>query len=538
MSKRTTVITIAAVVMAAAFAAVALTADRIAEKAAAAQLHKTAAEKGIELKWSDLRIRLLHGSVRIDSLQCRIGQADSAFIDLQVQRLYAGRIHRLKLLRERVLRIDKAELTGPQIETCSPREAAEMLKKQQHDKTRTKRLPIARAEVKRVSIKDGRIAVSMLENKLQAAADSLCICLHEAAYDLRDSSLTFCDSLYAFSACGTDFLSTDGLFRLSVASAATADGGCLIASGIRGGNTDRPEKHALNAGKAAATWAQFDITELRTSPVNILRSLKQKEIKADTLTVQGNYATIYRNNQYPPRAPYPMPQEALAKVPVPIELRHADIALNKLKFSLTTDGSNAGTLELKDLSARLRNITNHAGSTIHTALKSTLQDGGSINVHLDLKNNNMCTFGCKTEVTNTGGGNFGGFLRTIAGVNANCNIHRLNMDCHGDKHNQEGTFCMQYDSLKIHIDKDSPIEKLGKLAGVANAFAPAVLVKSNPRHKGGEPQTYTTACTRNPWKPFPVYLFKPLGDGIVQTVLPPAIAKPVSKKMRQKNNHQ
>ena len=536
MSKRTIIITTVAIVLAAVIVSVALTADHIAEKAAAAQLHKAAAEKGIELSWSDLRIRLVHGSVRIDSLQCRIGASDQAFIDIKAARLYAGRVHRLKLLKERVLRIDKAEIIRPQIETCGPQKALEALKRQHHDTIPAKRLPIARAEVKTVNIKDGRIAVSMPDNKLQAAADSLCIRLHEAAYDFRDSLMTYCDSLYVFSACGINYVSSNGLFHLSVAQTGTADGGNLLAKGIRGGNTDRPEKHALNAGKAAATWAQFDIKEVRTSPVNILRSLKQKEIKADTLTVHGNHVTLYRDNQYPPRAPYPMPQEALAKAKMPIELQHAGITLDKMQFSMTQDGTNKGTLELTKLAVKARNITNRAGSTMHTALKGRLQDGGNISMNLELKNNQRCDFGCKTDVTNTSGDNFGNFLRPIAGLKAGCNIHSLNMDCHGDKDRQEGTFCMQYDSLKMHIDKDSPIEKLGKLAGIANAFAPAVLIKSNPRHKGAEAMTCTIECTRNRWKPFPVYLFKPLSDGMVQTVLPPAIAKPVSKKMRQKHN--
>lgn len=536
MSKRTIIITTVAIVLAAVIVSVALTADRMAEKAAATQLHKAAAEKGIELNWSELKIRLVHGSVRIDSLQCRIGASDQAFIDIKAARLYAGRVHRLMLLKERVLRIDKAEIIRPQIETCGPQKALEALKRQPHDTIPAKRVPIARAEVKTVNIKDGRIAVSMPDNKLQAAADSLCIRLHEAAYDFRDSLMTYCDSLYVFSACGINYVSSNGLFRLSVAQTGTANGGSLTASGIKGGNTDQPEKHAMNAGKVAATWAQFDITELRTSPVNILKCLKQKEITADSLTVRGNFADLYRDNHYPPRTPYPMPQEALAKAGMPLSLQHAGITLNRLHFTLTQDGSNKGSLQLNRLSVKAHNITGLSGSTMHTRLKSNLQDGGNISLDLHLTNNPLCTFTCKTEVTNTGGDNFSSFTHPIAGLDAGCNIHSLNMDCHGDKDRQEGTFCIQYDSLKIHIDKDSPIEKLGKLAGIANAFAPAVLIKSNPRHKGAEAMTCTIECTRNQWKPFPVYLFKPLSDGMVQTVLPPAIAKPVSKKMRQKHN--
>ncbi len=525
-----------------ACAFVILKADIMAESILTEQLNKLSAEKQLPLTWSDMHVHLINGSIRIDSLTLNLTAAhktkhDTACIMVQIPKLYIGRIHWIKLIKHRVLRIDKINIRQPHIITRSPKEAMQALSHNESDTAKHGPIPVHGIEIRTVNIKNGSFAFSQITDKLQMQADSVSLSIYHLAYNFADSTFSFCDSLYHFKTTNTCFTSANGLFRVKTKTIETADAGKIIIKNITGGNTDKKEQHASRMGKIPSTWAQFDIKQASTSPINIIRMAKAREIKIGRVDVQGSQVSIYRDNQYPPRKQYPMPQEAIAGISIPLNIGEVGVTTDRFNVSLTLDGIHSGSMVLKNNNIKISNLTNTKGKTFHTKLTSTLEDGGNIHADIDMVLNHKCEFSCITEITNTSGNNFLSFTKPLLGINARCNIHNLTMNSHGDKDKQQSTFCMQYDSLGISIDKTTPIERLSKMAGVINTFAPSVLFRQNPRQKGQMPQSYQVQCTRDPWKPFPVYLFGPLSEGIFQTVLPPAIAKTIEKKRKHQTLH-
>ena len=101
-------------------AALVLTADRIARRVAMKQLARLTAENELMLTLSDMQIRLLHGSVRMDTLSVSLAlpdtlTGDTTFVDLTVPRLYVAPIHWLTLARKRIVRIGKISITDASV---------------------------------------------------------------------------------------------------------------------------------------------------------------------------------------------------------------------------------------------------------------------------------------------------------------------------------------------------------------------------------------------------------------------------------------
>lgn len=495
-------------------------------------------EKGLPLTWGDIHIRLIKGNVSVDSIAFHLNipdatGKDSAYLHVDISKIYAGRIHWLRLIRHRVLVIDKIEITEPAIEARSIKEAIEALPRHNSD-TAKKAIPIDRIEIRKVKVRNGHAALSKRTDKFRFSTDSLFLGLKHISYTFADSATSFCDSVYHFQTEALDYTSADGLFRVTAASIKTKDAGEVVIADIRGGNTDKKEQHSAKVGKVAATWAQFELQEVRTSPVNIFRLIKAREANLETLDIAGRSATIYRDNQYPPAKQFPMPQEALAKMKIPLNIARTNISVDNISFWMTRNGTDAGSLELSNSTVQINDLSNKPGAIFRTTLGSTLADGGQVSSKLEMKTDKECTFTYKCDVRDTHAGCFETFIHPMLGISAGGNLHALEMDLTGNKTNAHGNFCLQYDSLSIHVDSNTPISKLSKFAGVVNTFAPAVLLHRNPRRAGQAPIAVEVECKRDPWKPFPVYLFSPINDGLMQTVLPPTISKSIAKKQKQK----
>ena len=399
-----------------------------------------------------------------------------------------------------------------------------------------KKIILKLIEIGSVNIIDGCFSMSKLTDKLKLMADSFSVSVFDIACNFADSALAYNDSLYTVSLNKLDFLTGNGLMHVMSDRIETINAGKLTIDNLRCENTDKKEQHSKNVGKKPASWIKFDTKQISTSPVNIIRMARAKEVVLDTLSIEGNKFFFYRDNQYKPQQPYAMPQEGIAKIKIPLNIKHTNVAFNHFLMNVTLDGNRIGELTLKKTNIGIKDITNLSGSIIRANISTNIADGGKLVSDLDLTLNKKCDFRFKSTVSDTYGKAFSPFLEPLFGVKVGCNIHKIDMDCKGDNIESTGTYCMQYDSLDIQINKETtPIEKLGKYAGLINTFAPAVLQKKNPRHKGEQPQSYEVSKTRDEWKPFPVYLIGPMIDGMLKSVLPPIVSKSRDKSRESRD---
>ena len=511
--------------------------DGIVEKKVTEHIQKLAADSPLTLEWSDLDIRMFHGSVSVEGLNVELVMpdsltGDSAFVKMHVPYLYAGHINWLKVARHRVLHIDRINVSRPVLTTRSPEEVMKALEQLPQDTT-PQQIPLSAIELDRFKLVNASGDVTNITDKLHLSLDSLSLTLHDLAFTFADTSFTLCDSVYMFDVRNLLYCSEDGLTSATVKRVHTADAGPIYVEGVEGGNTDKPKEHAHRMGNVAATWMQFSMRDIHTSPINLFLTAKNKELKLDSVRISGNSMTIYRDDQYPAKEKYPMPQEDMMKSEMPFLINLIHIDFDKFAVSLTDNGKNVGSLAFTHNDIKMKNVTNKEGSVVTTAVTNRLADGGKVKVGMEMTVNQACSFHFVQDMTDTHGTTLADFTVPLMGVALGADIHSIHLDCKGNKNTLAGTFCMQYDSLTMHVEEDSPVEDLAKTAGIVNLFAPMVLQKQNPRHPGQPAESFEVKGTHNPWKPFPFYFMDPITEGIMKTILPLGIAESVLKSQQK-----
>ena len=511
--------------------------DGIVEKKATEFVQKMTADSPLTLKWSDMKIRLFHGSIRLKGLEAELVVPDSlgkdtAYVRMEVPYFYAGHISWLKMARHRVLHINRINIAHPVLTTRSPEEVMKALEQLPRDTTQ-KEVPLKAIELDRFKLVDASGDVTNSKDKLHLSLDSLDVTLYDLAFCFADTSFTMLDTEYLLEARNLQFCSEDGLTVATMKRFHTEDAGAICLEGIEGGNTDKPKEHAHRMGNVAATWMQFSMRDIRTSPINLFQTAQSKELNLDSIFISGNSMTIYRDDQYPAKETYPMPQEDMMKSEAPFLINHMQINVDKFAVSLTDNGKNVGSLAFTHNEIQMKNITNKEGSVVSTTVTNRLADGGKVKMGMEMTVNPACSFTFHQEMTKTHGATLADFTVPLMGVALGADIHSIRLDCKGNKNHLAGTFCMEYDSLTMHVEEDSPVEDLAKAAGIVNLFAPMVLQKQNPRHPDQPAQTFEVQGTRNPWKPFPFYFMDPITEGIMKTILPLGIAESVLKSQQK-----
>ena len=522
----------------AVFVIAALCVDGFATKQVSEQLHKLSMQDNLTLEWSDLDVRLIHGSFSVDDLMVELTvpendsiKNDSAFIRMTIPYLYAGHIHWIKAARQRILHLDRITVERPVLTARSAKDVLDALAEQPKDTAVQN--PLQGVRVDRFKLKDAAGDITNCNDKLHLGIDSLNITLRDLSFNFADTTFGICDSLYLLTASNMLFCSEDGLTKATVDRFYTADAGPIRLGGINGGNTDKKAEHAHRMGNIAATWMQFSMRDIHTSPVNIIRTAMNKELKLDSLLISGNSMEIYRDHQFAPKEKYPMPQEDMMKSEVPFLIDHMLIDVDKFVISLTENGKDVGTLAFTHNNIHMSNITNAQGSVVKTVVTNRLSDGGSVKMGMDMTVNPACSFTFHQEMTKTHGSTLAALTVPVMGVAIGADIHSLRLDCKGDKHSLQGKFCMQYDSLTLHVEENTPIEDLAKTAGIVNLFAPVVLQKQNPRHADQPAESFDVQGKRDPWKPFPFYFMDPITEGIMKTILPLSMAESVLKSQQK-----
>ena len=500
----------------------------------------------LTLSYDQLRIRLLEGNIAVSGLDAQMLLVDSLRHDTLKQHIAADCIEVKGInwlrLRKRQLSLRAIEINSPSALLILPSPA-----KQASPKTTPADLPaltdtvianrlqlLSAISIDKLNLTNGSISLSNAADQLTFSTDSLCLSCRDLNFNIADSTFCLNDSVYELNLSNIRLLTPDGLTRLTLGrlTANGQDGFC--ASRLRALNTCPREQLARRQGKVPVTWIDTQIEQVSSSKFNPLRQLSRRSIDIDTISVKGQSVQLYRDTQYPPKEPYPMPQEAILNIPIPVRVAHLLLTMPKAAIAVTDDGTHVGNMQVSDIRAQAQGFSNKPGSTLNADASCSLAGGKAV-ANLTLTNDHPCSFTFSCKSSDMKAQHMNDFIQPFSGASARGNIHSLTLHTKGDAKTSESHFCMIYDSLTAHIDENNaPIAALAKAAGVINFFAPAIMQHSNPRHKGSTPFVCKSTATRNTREDFAMYLLaEPLIDGMMHTLLPDGIYNIVSNTMKQ-----
>ena len=517
----------------------------------------------VYVDYDKLDIDVFRNSARLeDVVFCTMPDSvlpeDSTGLKLKVDRMVFSGCNFVRILNRNELSLRHITLTRPEVtlhlplkkpaqpEVAAKPEVAEDTLAEASEDAGT--APILRKMIiGSVRINDGSLRMRNVTNKMSLQLDNLNVRGYDLGYHFgeegqlpEDEVLTghvlYNDSLYRLSLKNFSFVSPDGLLRADIEELDTRDGGPLHVQGIHAYNTCKKGELADKKGKTQVAWIDVSLAELTTTPVSLLRQAVERNFHIDTVRIKGEEVHLMKDVRYPPQKPYPMPQDELLKMDIPFHVACVLMTAPAMNVEVvTTHLQNCGALEMRHVDMTATNVTNKHGETMKSVVHSDFGHGGACKIQLNMKMDKAAHFDFQAHMKDLKGSTFNKFLHPLFGAEIACNINSINTAYAGNRDSVAGTFCMQYDSMRVEVFKeDAPYEAIAKNAGVINFFAPMIVPQSNPRNPKSEPITYNVHATRDPQHNFPVYLIAPMMDGLMQTLLPGFVVKMIAKKQDKK----
>ena len=540
-------------------------ADVIATRAADQRLRAMQSER-FSLSYDDIDVRLFRGIVRLEGIKLT---ADTPALELNAKKIEVGPIRRMKLLRKKELWVKRCDIVEPVVsyqqrrnESVETREGSRERREdsgETREESRERRVEsvesreesgartdgkineiinnsikkICIAGIEEIRLIDGTAGITHAENKMHLMVQGLGLRIRGVHYDMQEKKVVYLDSPYELNADSLYFLASDGLSATSVGKIELTDTDSIKLRNLHYGNTVKKTSLADKKGKTQTTWVNLKLNNVIISPTNILHAIDEKSINIGSVIGKGHSVSIYRDVHYPAKSPYPMPQENLMSVKMPLHIGHVGFSFPRANIEMRLPMGEAGKLNVRGLQLSVDNISNASNATLKGRVKLKTC-GGNGDIRLSLHNNQACTFDVTAALEDLDGTQLDAFLHPTLGLTMKANIHKLDTRFSGDKQQAAGDLCMQYDSLKLHfIKEDVPLQKLAKNAGVINAFAPLGIHSHNPRKKGAAPYTCHFVHDRNPKQNFAAYVSGSITEGILHTVLTDMLYNAVKKVMNK-----
>ena len=488
----------------------------------------------LSLSYSHLDYSLATGRIKVKNISFSYPAKN---IDGFCKSLELGSLKPLRVYREKQIDLDFVRINAPRLfvnlkEKNKDKDSAAVLEAGESAIVKY----IKSISVKRIDVNDGSLSLKGKGNKTSLAAGDLDLSFFDVDYGLENKKLTYCDSLYRLSASKIAYVSKDSLYRLDVDSLQTKDAGGVFLKGIHGRNTTHKTHLAAAKGKVPVTWSDLKAKSLRTSSVNIFRTVLHKSISVDSVFIEGDKMTTYRDARYSPKKSFPMPQESILKIPLPLHIGTFDLRVTYYNLEVRRPEGSAGTLSLHDMGLKISNLSNAPEHTNIFCLTPRLGKGrGEITLHL--KNDSQCSFYFNGSASNVSVSDFGGLIGPLFGVSATGSIHSLKTSFSGNKHSAKGDFCLLYDNLDLEIDAEkTPISFLSKHGKLLDFLEGGLIHRQNPRKLKKETYTCTVNANRDPMKNFGNYLLTVVLDGVEQTVLDKMAYKLAKKTKDKKEN--
>lgn len=437
-------------------------------------------------------------------------------VTIEVERIEAGRIFYSMLLRKQAL-VHSLTIVRPQVELWMDEKHPELCFPQFPQDTMPKTFPLAKAELMSFAVENASFALHSVRTKLDVAADSCSVEVHDLAYD---SVFSYCDSVYAFYLAHAAVTTPDGRVAIDTRDIAQANQGSLQIGPTRIANT-MPKMKLGDIVREPVTWIDMTIASVTTCPFNPVRKALAKDMSLKSVEADVAQMNVFRDTRYKPKTPFQTPQQALLAIPVTFTIQHVDAAIEHLFIELASTEKNIGHLTLQDIHAQVDNVTNRRGATMRLSGGCPV-DKGNATAKASLTMDGESTFYSRMHVTDVNVSFLSPFIRPLVGMTADCMIDTLDTEYTGNTTVAKGAFRMLYHGLEIavHKDDDIPYKIITKNANTFTALGNALIPKSNPTAVDIRPRTYEVSWKYDPWQPWPLYLFGPCIDGVKKTFLP------------------
>ena len=500
-----------------------------------------------EASCGDIHVRLFSGTASVMDLHFyyrgeSVSKKDSTArpgIDIHVERIDVGRFFYAALFNHRILVSDlnivrpSAELwlDDKNPETCFP----QIPKDKKLDSVKHANPFLERADLLHARINHATFKMHSLRTKLDMDADSISLKVNNLAYDFCDSTFHYNDSVYRFSLEHAAIIFPDGRMGMEVNDIAHRDQGEFKLGYTRIYNTMNRWKLG-DIVKEPVTWMDMKLESVEIAPFNPIRKALAQDYTLDNIKAVVSHMDVFRDTRYPPVRPFPMPQEAIMAIPVPLLIKTVNADIKLIDVELASTKTNCGKLKLKNIHADVKNISNRKGAKL-VASGTCPVEKGKANASFSMTMNKACEFGLDIHATNIDIAFLNPFLRPLIGITMDCHLDTLDTHYTGDDVTSKGTFRMLYHGFdaKVHKEDDVPFKVITKNAGIINSVANSLLPKSNPTSVDIRPREYYVEWKRDIWSPFPLYLFGACINGAMKTFLPGLfVHEQVSSKVQQK----
>ena len=517
-----------------------LSADKVVTSLANQKLHEAAAgmDGGKSLSYADLKVSLLRGTIDVDSLSfssvaaipdnatSRNARTKRDSLCCKVGALHLRGLRPLRTLRRKQLIVREICLDNPKVFVLAHKKPS--ASESAATDTAMADNPMARivkwvniVGTRKLTVNNASVSFSRINDKLCFSADSLSLSFRDIRYSLIDSVFSYNDSVYHISLGGISLTTSDGLFALRTGMLETKNAEGITIDNIKARHTTDKLQLAERKGKVSATWVNAEIGRLCLSPLNIIRQIRNRNIAIDNINLTGGKIQLLRDVRYKAREPYKMPQEGIVKIPVPVRVASVKAELPQMQVELSTATDRRGVLYLNDLQMDISGFTNTREATTKVKARGRMGENSGMNLKLDMTNNNTCDFSAALELNNASGRDLDDFLMPIAGVGVDINLHSVTCSFKGDSESVNGDFCMIYDSLKVNIDRQQmPFAIVAQYSNTINFLVSRMVPQANPRAAGQQPVVCEVNAQRDPMKNFAVYMFSPVINGIIKTILP------------------
>lgn len=248
----------------------------------------------------------------------------------------------------------------------------------------------------------------------------------------------------------------------------------------------------------------------------------QDTVSVDSISLTIDSLALHLTKWHAPEHPYGMPQEGLARLPMPLSIGRLTVDVEQFNFALTTRDVKYASVRSTKVHALSRHIENAPGSRITVNTETHLPLGGHAWLGFTMVQNKACDVLLDMRVVKAEGADLNNMLRPLVGITMDCTIDTLTTQLKGNRKGIDGEFMMRYHDLAVEVHQgESPYQIVNKNAGAINSFANSLLPKSNPNPLTPDNvRRYRVHADRDPMRPFPMMPIMAMVDGMKDTLLP------------------
>ena len=463
-----------------------------------------------------------------------IDQQHAPGLAIRIPKLSVWNISYRQLIRHQSIAIRKITIDEPEVlvflDEKNPQSILPMLPK---DTTMEHAQEwLQQVGVKEIALHDLKAELQSISSPLFVSAENLSVTAKDLQYNIADSTFAYNDSVYAFSLGACRLHTPDGLFAMELHDLFTADQQALQLGYTHFYNTIT-SKQLADKMQEPTTWIDMELNSVSTSPINPIRKALSQDFTLEALHADVRRMHVCRDQRYAPKVPFMTPQAFLKQIPVRFLVHEVEAKVDQVDVYYSSTDVNCGEIHAGKARAHLSNVTNKPGATWYNSLKAPFGKEGQVEATYNIIMDKAETFELEMKASHIEAHDINTFLRPLVGMTCECHIDQLDTRYKGDRIQAEGEFCMQYHGLNVtvHKEDDIPYKIVTKHARTFNQLVNTLIPKSNPTAVDPAPRRYHVSWKNDVWKPYPLYIFGPVIDGVVETMLPGLF---VHKQVRSK----